>query len=117
MRSGFERTLAAQLDAAKVAFKYEPLSLPYVMHHSYKFDFLILKNGIAIEAKGLLNRYDKDECSKLNAFREQHPELDLRLVFMDAEQKVAGKKMTHAQWATRYKWKWASERIPEEWLK
>lgn len=114
-RSGFERTLHTQLKAAKVPFEYESVKIPYSTQHDYTPDF-ILSNGVIIEAKGLLNRYKKDEAAKMIAVKAQHPELDIRFVFMDAHKKVVGLKSTHAQWATKHGFQWAHERIPEDWL-
>ena len=115
MRSGFERTLATQLKREGTIFTYETLTLPFVMHHKYRPDFM-LENGIVIEAKGVLNKHKKDEASKLIAVKQQHPDIDLRLVFMDANVKIPGTKQTHGQWATRHGFQWASGSIPKEWL-
>lgn len=114
MRSGFERTLAADLKRAKVQFEYETLTLPFVMNHTYRPDF-ILANGVIIEAKGILNRYDKTEASKLVAIKKQYPDLDFRLVFMEANKKITGTKQTHGAWATRNGFTWAEGSIPKEW--
>lgn len=115
MRSGWERTLDTQLKRANVRYSYETLTLPFVMHHKYRPDFM-LENGIVIEAKGVLNKHKKDEASKLIAVKQQHPDIDLRLVFMDANVKIPGTKQTHGQWATRHGFQWASGKIPDEWL-
>lgn len=72
MRSGWERTLDTQLKRANVRYSYETLTLPFVMHHKYRPDFM-LENGIVIEAKGVLNKHKKDEASKLIAVKQQHP--------------------------------------------
>lgn len=112
MRSGFERTLATQLKSTGTAFEYESLPIKYTLEGTYWPDF-ILSNGIIIEAKGLL---DKDSKRKMLAVKAQHPELDVRFVFMVANKKIPGGKQTHAQWATRHGFKWADGVIPEEWL-
>lgn len=113
MRSGFERALAHQLKQAKCSFEYETMKLPYVIAHVYNPDF-ILDNGIIIEAKG---RFMKGDTAKMKAVKAAHPDLDIRFVFMDAQKKISGQKTTHAQWAERHGFPWASERIPQEWLK
>ena len=112
MRSGFERTVAAQLKRAKVSFKYETLTLPYVISHVYKPDF-ILSNGIIIEVKGYFRPGD---IAKMRAVKAAHPDLDIRFLFMDAHKKIPGQKQTHAQWAERHGFPWASEVVPDEWL-
>ena len=111
-RSGFERTLDAQLKMMKAKYSYETLKLPYVIHSNYNPDF-ILDNGVIIEAKGVLKTEDR---RKMIAVKQQHPELDIRFVFMSAGARVPGQKGTHAQWAERYKFPWADGRIPEDWL-
>jgi len=112
MKSGFERTLAAQLKAAKCSFGYETLKVPYVIKHTYNPDF-ILDNGIIIEAKGYFRPGD---IPKMRAVKAQNPELDIRFVFMDAQKKITGQKSTHAQWAERHGFPWATGKIPVEWL-
>jgi hypothetical protein len=113
MRSGFERTLATQLRAAGIEFEYESMSIPYTRYHSYHPDF-ILANGIIIEAKGYFR--SPAEMAKMKSVKEQHPELDIRFVFWDANKKCPGLKSNHGQWATRTGFPWAEGRIPEEWL-
>ena len=112
MRSGFERTLASQLHAAQIRFEYETLGLDYTLNGTYWPDF-ILPNGIIIEAKGLL---DKESKRKMIAVKKQHPDKDIRIVFMVADKKIPGSKTTHGQWATKNGFKWADGTIPEEWL-
>lgn len=111
-KSGFERTLSIQLQQSGVGWSYETLELPYVLSRTYNPDF-ILKNGIIIEAKGLL---DRDSKAKMAAVRKQYPDLDIRFVFMNADKKVPGSKQTHGQWATKNGFLWANATIPEEWL-
>lgn len=112
-KSGFERTLAAQLAASGVDWKYEDREVPYVLKGTYHPDFRLVVNDVLIEAKGLLDQASK---RKMIAVKEQHPELDIRFVFMDADKKVPGTKQTHGQWATRNGFVWANREIPKEWL-
>jgi hypothetical protein len=111
-KSGFERTLDAQLKASGVQFEYEPIKLPYVINHVYKPDF-VLTNGIIIEAKGYFRR---GETAKMLAVKKAHPHLDIRFVFQEPDKHISGQKTTHAQWATRYGFPWADGRIPVDWL-
>lgn len=110
-RSGFERTLIQQLKAAKAKFEYESIKLPYTIEHHYVPDF-ILGNGVIIEAKGYMRTTD---VAKMRAVKRNHPDLDIRFVFMDASKRL-GKKTTYGQWAERHGFPWADGRIPEEWL-
>jgi len=113
MRSGFERTVAAWLKRKKVKFEYETMKIPYTINHTYNPDF-ILSNGVIIEVKG---RFMPGDIPKMRAVKAQHPELDIRFVFMDAHKRISGQKQTHAQWAERHGFPWADKEIPEEWLK
>lgn len=113
MKSGFERTLAAQLKSAKRPFTYETLSLDYMISHKYRPDF-ILDNGIIIEAKGY---FRPGETAKMKAVKAAYPHLDIRFVFMDGNKKISGQKQTHGMWADKNGFPWASGRIPQEWIK
>lgn len=113
LRSGFERSIVADLRARKVEFTYEELRVPYTLDGVYHPDFLIVNSGIIVEAKGLL---DRDSKRKMLAVKAQHPELDIRFLFMEADKKIPGTKQTHAQWAERNGFKWAEGQIPEEWV-
>lgn len=112
-KSGFERTLAASLSARGVKFLYESTQIPYVLERKYNPDFEIADRGFFIEAKGLL---DRDSKAKMLAVKEQHPDIDVRFVFMDANKKIPGTKQTHGQWASKNGYIWANGQIPEEWL-
>lgn len=112
-KSGFERTLAAALSSRGVKFAYEDTVVPYRLDREYNPDFHLLKSNIFVEAKGLL---DRDSKAKMAAVKKQHPELDIRFVFMDANKKVPGSKQTHGQWASKNGFVWADREIPEEWL-
>lgn len=112
-RSGFERTLVTQLKRAGVKFTYESLKLPYQTFHNYYPDF-VLENGIVIEAKGKL---DQDTRAKMIAVKKAYPDLDIRFVFMRADNKISrGSKTTYGMWAERNGFKWADGVIPEEWF-
>ncbi len=111
-KSGFERKLAAQLSSSPMGWEYESEQIPYTLNGVYNPDF-ILDNGIRIEAKGLLDRESK---RKMIAVKKQHPELDLRIVFMDANKKIPASKQTHGEWATKNGFVFADREIPSEWL-
>ena len=113
-RSGFERTLAAQLSKARIKFDYETLQLPYVLNRTYWPDF-ILPNGVLIEAKGKL---DADTKSKMIAVKKAHPELDIRFVFMRGTNKLSKRsKKTYMDWAEDNGFPAADGVIPEDWYK
>jgi len=112
-RSGFERTLVAQMRKARIPFEYEPLKLPYVLERTYSPDFR-LPNGVLIEAKGKL---DAETRSKMIAVKKAHPELDIRFVFMRGSNKLTKRsKMTYMDWAEKNGFPCADGVIPEEWF-
>ena len=112
-RSGFEQTLANQLKRSGVAFEYETVKLEYQKIATYTPDF-ILPNGIIIEAKGVWTVEDR---TKHLLVREQHPHLDIRLVFMNAYNKIRkGSNTTYARWCEKKNILYANKTIPKSWL-
>lgn len=115
MRSGFERTLAAQMKKLGVKFDYEPIALPFVIKRKYFPDFYIPSKKLYIEAKGKL---DADTKAKMIAVKEAHPELDIRIVFMRGSNKLSkSSKKTYMDWAALHGFPAADGEIPAEWLK
>ena len=112
-RSGFEAKLAHQLQRGGVSFQYESIRLEYTKTATYTPDF-ILPNGIIIEAKGVWTVEDR---TKHLLVREQHPHLDIRLVFMNASNKIRkGSDTTYAKWCERKNILYANKTIPKSWL-
>ena len=112
-RSGFEAKLALQLQRGGVSFQYESISLEYTKTATYTPDF-ILPNGIIIEAKGV---WTVDDRKKHLLVREQHPHLDIRLVFMNASNKIRkGSDTTYARWCEKKNIIYANKTIPKSWL-
>jgi hypothetical protein len=112
-KSGFERSFEANLRARGIKFRYESKQIPYVLSRNYNPDFEIVGKDFFIETKGLL---DRDSKAKMVAVKKQHPDLDIRFVFMRANKKIPGTKQTHAEWAERNGFKWAEGVAPEEWF-
>lgn len=116
-RSGFEKRIAEQLEEAEVSFGYESEKLTYVVparKATYTADFF-LPNGIVVEAKGRFRT--AADRQKLILVKEAHPELDLRLLFMNAKLPIyKGSKTTYADWAESHGFPYAEKRIPDEWL-
>ena len=112
-RSGFESKLANQLQRSGVDFEYETLKIEYRKVSTYTPDF-ILPNGIIIEAKGVWTVEDR---KKHLLVREQHPHLDIRLVFMNAANKIRkGSDTTYACWCEKKGITYANKIIPKTWL-
>jgi hypothetical protein len=111
-RSKFEQKLVPPLETLGAEYEPGPLSYPQP-DADYTLD-LALPNGIAVELKGWLRPEDR---MKILRVHRAYPELDLRIVFQSATDKLyAGSKTTYGEWATRHGLKWASKDVPRSWL-
>jgi len=115
-RSGFELKLAQTLIQNKINFTYEDTRINYMPKpRTYTPDFYLVDSNIYIEAKGNLT---KDDRVKMVLVKQQNPEYDVRIVFMNARNKIyKGSKTTYGNWADRHGFMWAEGSIPKEWLK
>ena len=115
-RSGLEDLVSQQLERLGVKFRYEDVTLPYVRPSRkcrYTPDFL-LPNGIIVETKG---RFVTADRQKMLQVKEQHPDLDIRIVFSNPSAPISKRsKTTYAMWCERYGFKYAKQFIPEAWL-
>ena len=71
-----------------------------------------LPNGIYIECKGIL---DRETRKKHLLVREQHPDKELRFIFMRNSRLYKGSKTTYGEWCDKNNFKWALNKIPKEW--
>ena len=76
-RSGLEERVADLMCELGVKYEYESTKVPYIIQHIYTPDFLLPK-GIYLECKGY---WEAEDRRKIKNVKEQHPELDLRMVF------------------------------------
>ena len=116
-RSGFEHTVSKELTEAKVKFEYETTVISYIKpetNHTYTIDFT-LPNGILVETKG---RWVLEDRKKHLLIKKQHPELDIRFVFMNPNGKIRkGSKTTYANFCDKHGIIWADKQIPKTWYK
>ena len=116
-RSGFEHKVSDQLKENKIKFEYETTVIPYIKpetKHTYTIDFT-LPNGILVETKG---RWVIEDRKKHLLIKKQHPELDIRMVFMSGKTKIRkGSKTTYGMFCDKHGILWAEKTIPESWLK
>ena len=116
-RSGFEHKVADQLTESNTGFEYETTVIDYIKpetHHKYTVDFT-LPNGILVETKG---RWILEDRKKHLLIKQQHPELDIRIVFQSAKGKIRkGSKTTYADFCDKHGSIWADKEIPKDWLK
>jgi len=115
-KSRFEYEIAKFLNSVGIAVKYETERIKFIQpekNRTYTPDF-ILPNGIILEAKG---RFVAADRTKHKLVRDQHPELDIRFVFMNPRVKLSKKsKTTYGDWATKNGFQWCAGVIPREWL-
>ena len=89
-RSGLEKEVAAYLRQNQKKVRYEVLK---------------------VEWEDLRYRKHRE-------IQRQHPELDIRFVFSNANAKLyKGAKSRYCNWCEQHKFQWAHRVIPEEWLK
>ena len=116
-RSGFEHKVSDQLKENKIKFGYETTVIDYIKpetKHTYTIDFT-LPNGILVETKG---RWVPEDRKKHLLIKKQHPELDIRIVFMSGKTKIRkGSKTTYGMFCDKHDILWAEKTIPESWLK
>ena len=114
-RSKFEVKVAADLGKRKVDFQYEKVSFDYVPKiRNYTPDFYLPESKIYIETKGRLTTNDR---VKHLLIKDQYPDLDIRFVFVNADNKISRtSKTTYANWCDRHKFLWAESLVPMEWL-
>jgi hypothetical protein len=115
-RSGLEKTVAEFLKTNQKRVRYEDLKIEWkdLRYRTYTPDF-VLDNGIIIETKGI---FDNEDRRKHIAIKEQHPELDIRFIFSNANAKLyKGAKSTYARWCEKNDFLYAHRVIPEAWLK
>lgn len=125
-RNDLERKVADQLERDGIKFSYESNWVPYSVPQrpaKYLPDFPIANTPIILEVKGRFGGFRSDsngaaERKKLILIKEQHPELDVRLVFQNATKKIyKGSKTTYADWAKAHGFMWSDKGVvPPEWI-
>ena len=115
-RSKFEEMVYEDLSHREIKMEYEPFKIGYTvpeMYKKYTPDF-VLENGIYIECKGW---FPLDDRKKMIFVRSSNPHLDIRFVFMDADHRLQKKSSTTlGEWATKHKFMWARETVPQSWV-
>jgi hypothetical protein len=115
-RSGLEEDIDKSLKSRGVSGEYEQHKISYTKpatNHTYTPDFK-LPNGIFIETKG---RFVLADRQKHILIKKQHPELDIRFVFQNANNKIRkGSKTTYADWCVKNNFIYSNKEIPDSWL-
>lgn len=115
-RSGLEETVDTSLKSAGINGEYEQHKITYTQPattRKYTPDFR-LPNGVFVETKG---RFVLADRKKHILIKEQHPELDIRFLFQNANARISKKsKTTYAQWCDKHGFLYAEKEIPKEWF-
>ena len=115
-RSGLEERFIQELTEYNIDPNYEAIKFEYIVpesKHVYTPDFPVSPH-IVIETKG---RWVLEDRQKMLLVKEQYPEIDFRIVFYNANQKIKkGSKTSYADWCDKHGIKWANKTIPSEWL-
>lgn len=114
-RSGLEEEAAAFLKTRQKKVEYEKLKIEWedLKYRTYTPDFE-LDNGIIIETKGIFSPADRRKHLEI---QRQHPTLDIRFVFSNANAKLyKGAKSRYCDWCEQKGFLWANRVIPESWL-
>ena len=124
-KSTLEDNIAEQLETAGITVTYEADRIPYQVparDSVYIPDFK-LPGDIYIEGKGRFGHRGNQKASteerhKMILVKQQHPDLDIRLVFDNPKLPIyKGSKTTYAKWADTHGFPWAVKLIPPEWIK
>lgn len=127
--SKLELSVATDLHNRNEEFKYETESFKWIerlprafcgecgeksalVERSYTPDFF-LPSGIIVEVKG--NFTSKDRKIAL-AMKEQHPELDVRMLFQRDNWLTRQHKTKYSDWCEARGIEYAFIKIPDEWL-
>lgn len=115
-RSGLEEIMINTLTEYGIEPNYEAKSFEYIIpesKHKYTPDFMVSPH-IVIETKG---RWTVEDRQKMLLIIEQYPDIEFRMVFYNANQKIKkGSKTSYADWCDKKGIKWAHKTIPQEWV-
>ena len=115
-RSLFERDFARDLEERKIDYEYETKKLAWIPKpRTYTPDFYLPDYDLYIETKG---RFTTSDRTKHLCVSDQHPDIDLRFVFMTPYNRLSrSSKTTYGDWCTKNGFVFSKEIIPKEWMK
>ena len=113
-RSGFESEVAKGLKDQGIDYEYEKHKYDLVIPRSYTPDFVLKENGRVIEVKGY---FDQEDRRLMRVFKEQHPDVDIRLCFQNPHQRLSKTaKMSYAMWCDKHNIPWCKgPSLPYRW--
>jgi hypothetical protein len=121
-----EVEIANILDERKIKWQYEPHSYPYHMctkwcmkcdvpFQNYTPDFWLPDQKIYLECKGKMTL---DTRKKMVAVKNHNPEIEVKMVFGYAKNKLSSAKNAtrYWQWAEKEGFEWSDKEVLEEWI-
>jgi predicted nuclease of restriction endonuclease-like RecB superfamily len=106
-KSGLERDFAELLVKHGVSAEYEATRFEFIRVGHYTPDWKV-SDSLYIETKGYFSPRNRGD---LLSFREQHPNVEIFLVFSAPNNRLTSKsKTTYAEWADRHGFRWSSIR-------
>lgn len=117
-KSGLEFRIATALEENSKRVVYERDKLAYTVpasEHKYTPDFKLHRN-VYIEGKG---RLLPSERKKHLLIKEQHPEIEIKFFFENADKPIyKGSKTTYGDWCDKNGFEWTDLKkgLPDEWL-
>jgi hypothetical protein len=107
---------AKNLGKQDIDFDYEGTKLKYIKEHQYSLDFSLESGKILIETKGYFKASDRQKMLDL---KKQHPDKDIRFIFMGNNKLHKLSETRYGDWATKHGFKWCvspKAELPKEWL-
>ena len=108
---------AKYIEGQRIDARYEDDTFEYFVSETRKYtpDWTVFKRSggkVYLEYKGVL---DGTTRKKMKLMKQQHPKLDIRLIFEKAGNKIyKGSKTTYGQWATQHGFKWEDNAMPKD---
>ena len=103
-KSGLEKDFAELLVKHGVSAEYEATRFEFVRVGHYTPDWKV-SDKLYIETKGYFSPRNRGD---LLSFREQHPDVEIFLVFSKPHNKLTSKsKTTYAAWADKHQFRWS----------
>lgn len=117
LEQDFAKKLKRMTSKSKLKVAYESDVIPYtvVLHRNYHPDFTItFPDGHKrfIEVKGYLRPEDRQ---KMKFVRDQHPDMDIRIVFAKDNKLNSKSNTMYSTWAKKNRYPYAIGTIPDGW--
>ena len=126
MKSILEVEIAAELDKKGIKWQYEKHSYDYhmcrkwcadcdVKYQTYTPDFFLIDHKIFLECKGKMTL---DTRKKMVAVKHHNPDLEIKMVFGYAKNKLSTAKNAtrYWQWAEKEGFGWSDKEVLKEWV-